>query len=220
MLLSRWPRTVRRLLARYRAEGVACVVHGSTGRVPVNKTPQEVREAIVELAELDGTYHTFNACHLQELLEERHGIRIGRSTLDRLLSEERLRRRRRNRRSKRLHRWRERRACAGDMLLVDGSPFRWLGGREGGDDPICLLGCMDDATGAILHLRFWPTECQAGYITMLRDVAVKPVFCRHFADGTNRGMARLIFGDSHAKSYSAASILAQEKGANLHWWFR
>ena len=49
---------------------------------------------------------------------------------------------------------------------------------------------------------------------------LKPVFCRHFADGTNRGMASLIFGDSHAKSYSAASILAQERGANLIWRFR
>jgi hypothetical protein len=49
---------------------------------------------------------------------------------------------------------------------------------------------------------------------------LKPVYCRHFADGTNRGMASLVFGDSHAKSYSAASILAQELGANLIWRFR
>lgn len=49
---------------------------------------------------------------------------------------------------------------------------------------------------------------------------LKPVFCRHFADGNNRGMASLVFGDSHAKSYSAAFILAQEKGANLIWRFR
>jgi prepilin-type N-terminal cleavage/methylation domain-containing protein len=49
---------------------------------------------------------------------------------------------------------------------------------------------------------------------------LKPVFCRHFADGSNRGMASLIFADGHAKSYSAASILAQDRGANLIWRFR
>jgi len=31
---------------------------------------------------------------------------------------------------------------------------------------------MDDATGGVLHLRFWPTECQAGYITMAREVVL------------------------------------------------
>lgn len=49
---------------------------------------------------------------------------------------------------------------------------------------------------------------------------LKPVYCRHFADGNNRGMASLIFADGHAKSYSAASILAQDRGANLIWRFR
>jgi prepilin-type N-terminal cleavage/methylation domain-containing protein len=49
---------------------------------------------------------------------------------------------------------------------------------------------------------------------------LKPVFCRHFADGQNNGRASLTFADSHAKSYSAASILAQDRGANLIWKFR
>jgi prepilin-type N-terminal cleavage/methylation domain-containing protein len=54
----------------------------------------------------------------------------------------------------------------------------------------------------------------------LTPAQLKPVFCRHFADGSNRGMASLIFGDSHAKAYSAAAILAQDRGANLIWRFR
>jgi prepilin-type N-terminal cleavage/methylation domain-containing protein len=49
---------------------------------------------------------------------------------------------------------------------------------------------------------------------------LKPVFCRHHKDGQNHGVASLIFADGHAKAYSAASILAQEKGANLIWMFR
>ncbi|MFN4032036.1 MAG: type II secretion system protein [Fimbriimonadales bacterium] len=54
----------------------------------------------------------------------------------------------------------------------------------------------------------------------LRPSQLKPLYARHFATGDNRGLATLIFGDGHAKAYSAASILAQERGANLLWRFR
>ncbi len=49
---------------------------------------------------------------------------------------------------------------------------------------------------------------------------LKPLYARHHATGDNRGLAMLIFGDGHVKPYSAASILAQERGANLLWRFR
>lgn len=49
---------------------------------------------------------------------------------------------------------------------------------------------------------------------------LKPVFCRHFATGKGQGTASLIFADGHAKTYSANSINAQERGANLIWRFR
>lgn len=49
---------------------------------------------------------------------------------------------------------------------------------------------------------------------------LKPVFCRHFATGQGQGTASLIFADGHAKTYSANSINAQDKGANLIWRFR
>lgn len=54
----------------------------------------------------------------------------------------------------------------------------------------------------------------------LPPAQLKPLYARHFATGDNRGRATLIFADGHAKTYSAASILAQERGANLLWRFR
>ncbi len=54
----------------------------------------------------------------------------------------------------------------------------------------------------------------------LPPARLKPLFCRHFADGNNQGKGSLIFADGHAKVYSAASILAQDRGANLIWKFR
>ena len=49
---------------------------------------------------------------------------------------------------------------------------------------------------------------------------LKPIYCRHMADRQYHGVASLIFADGHAKVYSAASILAQDGGANLIWRFR
>src|SRR2546421_7629260 len=62
-------------------------------------------------------------------------------------------------------------AREGEMLLTDASPHDWLEGRDPRYKSICLLGAMDDSTSGLKHLRFWPTECQAGYITMAREVA-------------------------------------------------
>lgn len=49
---------------------------------------------------------------------------------------------------------------------------------------------------------------------------LKPLFCRHHATGRNTGLATLILADGHAKVFSAAGILAQDRGANLLWRFR
>lgn len=62
------------------------------------------------------------------------------------------------------------------------------------------------------------TDLVAG--SALTPAQLKPLYCRHFRDGQNHGTASLIFADGHAKSYTAAAILAQDGGANLIWRFR
>jgi prepilin-type N-terminal cleavage/methylation domain-containing protein len=51
-------------------------------------------------------------------------------------------------------------------------------------------------------------------LTNLAPAALKPLYARH------SGLVILILGDGHAAAYTAASILAQDRGANLHWRFR
>ncbi len=167
-LLGVGERQVRRQLARYRRQGLGSLVHANTGCVPANKTPDAVRTKLAELAGKDGRYHDFNTCHLQEMLAEQEGLQIGRSTLDRLLCQDGIRKRRRSR-PRRVYGHRERCARAGEMLLTDGSLHDWLEGRG---PKMCLMGSIDDATGQAVHLRFWPTECQAGYIQMLRELTL------------------------------------------------
>jgi transposase len=168
-LLGVSERQVRRQRIRYRSEGLGSLVHANTGRAPANKTPYAVRAKLAELAGKDGRYHDFNTCHLQERLAEEEGLRIGRSTLDRLLVQQGIRKRRRSR-PRRVFGRRERCGRAGEMLLTDGSLHDWLEGRDPEHPKVCLIGSIDDATGDVVHLHFWPSECQAGYILMAREI--------------------------------------------------
>ncbi len=54
----------------------------------------------------------------------------------------------------------------------------------------------------------------------LPPAQLKPLYARHFATGDNRGRVTLILADGHARTFTASSILAQERGANLLWRFR
>lgn len=160
-------RQAYRLQARFRREGLAAVVHGNTGRPASNRTDPALVERIVALAGPGGKYQDLNVSHLQEMLAEVEKIAIGRSTLDRLLSQAGVRHRRR--RAKTVHRRRrERRPAEGMLLQIDGSPFAWLEGRG---PKGALLGAIDDATGKVLYLHFRPTEDQVGYLLLLRTIA-------------------------------------------------
>ena len=77
------PRHTRRILAAYREKGASAVAHGHWGRRPTNATPDAVATAVVRLART--RYAGANHTHLSELLSEREGIDIGRTTQRRIL---------------------------------------------------------------------------------------------------------------------------------------
>ncbi len=81
-LLGLSVRQVRRILAAYRKEGAAALVHGNRGRKPANATGPAVRERAVELAK--GKYRGLNYQHLGEKLEV-EGVFLKPSTLRRIM---------------------------------------------------------------------------------------------------------------------------------------
>ena len=83
-LLELSRRQLNRVLGAYRLEGLPSLVHGNAGKVPVNTLSVAT---IVALAGEDGKYHKFNVCHMCDLLADNEAIRLGRSTLTRLLRE-------------------------------------------------------------------------------------------------------------------------------------
>ena len=77
------PRHTRRILADYRKNGAASLAHGHRGRKPANAIPETTRSRVVHLART--VYEGANHTHLSELLSEREGLDMGRTTLRRIL---------------------------------------------------------------------------------------------------------------------------------------
>lgn len=156
-------RSIWRLKRRYLALGVAAVVHGNRGRVSPRRLPVETQERILTLATT--TYDGANDCHLVELLAEREGIVIGRSSLQRLLRAA-GRASPRHRRAPRHRSRRDRMPQAGLLLQLDGSRHDWLEARG---PRLTLVGAIDDATGIVTGATFRDQEDVAGYLTVLRE---------------------------------------------------
>jgi transposase len=83
VLLGRSERSIWRLRRRYVELGVDAIVHGNRGRASPRRLAEATRTRILDLAAT--VYDGANDSHLAELLAERDGIVIGRSSLQRLL---------------------------------------------------------------------------------------------------------------------------------------
>ena len=132
-------RHARRMLTVYRDRGAASLAHGHRGRRPVNATPEAVIADVVRL--VSTRYEGANHTHLSELLAEREGIDIGRTTLRRILVNAGLSSPRRRRPPKHRVR-RQRMPRAGMLVQLVGSYHRWLGDNS---PPFKLLLAVDDA---------------------------------------------------------------------------
>lgn len=169
-------RQFRRLRRRVAHEGPKGLVHRSRGRPSSRRLPEAVSRKVVDL--LTHANARLNDCHLADLLEE-EGIRISPDSVRRIRLRLKLPAKRRRRPIRHRSR-REREARPGALVLVDGSPFAWLGD----DGPNwTLVGALDDATGAIVALTFRPHEDLHGYAVLLEQM------------GSTHGLPLAIYGD-------------------------
>ena len=111
-------------------------------------------------------YAEANHTHLSELLSEREGIEIGRSTLRRILVIAGLSSPRQRRPPK--HRVRRQRMPREGMLIqVDGSRHPWLGNQA---PQFTLLIAVDDATGTVVDALFCEPEDAHNYFLLLQSL--------------------------------------------------
>lgn len=154
-------RQVYRMLAGYRSDGPAALVHGNRGRRPWHALPEGLAERVVESART--RYKDANHSHLTELLEEREGIDLDRTTIRRVLLAAGLRTPRPRRAPEHRSR-RERMPREGLLLQGDGSRHHWFGPEL---PMLTLLGVIDDATGTVPWALFREQEDAAGYLELI-----------------------------------------------------
>ena len=153
-----------RLLAAYKEKGAAALAHGNRGRSPSNTTSVAVQTEVIALAR--ERYQGVNHTHFTELLAEREGILLSRSTVRRLLVGAGLSSARR--RQPPCHRYRRARMPQEGMLVqVDGSHHRWLGERG---PWLTLLLAVDDATGTVPYALFREQEDTEGYFRLMKGI--------------------------------------------------
>ncbi len=160
-------RQVRRLLAAYRKEGAAALAHGNRGRRPHNVIGREVRNQVEVLG--SSKYAGCNIQHFTELLGEREGIRLSRSSVRRIMMGAGLRGPRK-RRAPKHHSRRERYPQEGMLLQTDGSEHDWLEGRG---PRLTLVAAIDDATGKVPYALFREQEDSHGYFILFREIVTR-----------------------------------------------
>ena len=163
-LLGLSERHTWRILASYRKEGAAALAHGNRGCRPVNKTSEETRQRVIMLTSTK--YAGFNYTHLTELLAEREGVNLTRSTVRRLLLDAGIPSPR-HRRPPRHRCRRERMPQEGMLIQIDGSHHSWLEKRG---PWLTLLVAVDDATGKVPYAIFVEQEDTEGYFRLMKGI--------------------------------------------------
>lgn len=191
-------RQIRRLVAAYRQEGVAGLVHGNRGRPSPRRIPAEVQEEILRLIRTD--YKDYNDCHITDNLYDKHGISVSRSTVRRLRRAD-GKSSPRKRRSPR-HRSRRRRyPQAGMLLQLDGSDHDWLESRG---PQLTLVAAIDDATSEVVGGLFREEEDTAGYFELMLGIS------------QTHGVPQAVYADRHTIFQSPVkATLEQEIAGQL-----
>ena len=153
-------RQIKRLLKAYRTHGAAGLISKHRGRTSNNRLPAETQKKALDL--LKTKYHDFGPTLAHEKLTEKEKLRLSVESVRQLMIAEKLWKPRKVRKIV-THQLRERRACFGELVQIDGSPHAWFEDRA---DSCVLLVFIDDATGKVVELRFVESEsffsyCQA-----------------------------------------------------------
>lgn len=149
-LLSISTRQVRRLVRRYKQDGVKGVIHQSRGKVNCRKFSDDYKQKVIGI--YLRRYKGFGASLSCEKLLKHEGIVVNRETLRQWLSDEGCLVKRRIRRKHRQRR--ERKEYCGQMVQMDGSHHNWLEDRG---PRLVLMGYIDDASNRI-YGRFYEYE--------------------------------------------------------------
>ena len=156
-------RQVSRLRRRFEAAGTAGLVSAKRGRPSNRQFSMNLRARVIAIVR--ERYADFGPTLAREKLYECHGIRLAKETVRQWMYDAGLWVPRAQRPPK-VFQPRNRRACYGELIQLDGSDHRWFEDRA----PACtLLVFIDDATGRLMTLHFTATESTFSYFEAMRS---------------------------------------------------
>jgi len=150
-------RQVKRLYRAYKVQGAAGLVSQRRGKPSNNHLEPTTVEQALDL--IYKHYRDFGPTLAHEKLTEVHGLKLSDESVRRLMIAEEIWKPKKAKQSP-THQMRERRACFGELVQIDGSEHAWFEDRG----PKCtLLVYIDDATGQLGELWFVPDETFFAY---------------------------------------------------------
>jgi transposase len=155
-------RQIKRIYRAYKKNGAAGLISARRGKASNNRLEaQTVQQAIDLLYE---RYRDFGPTLAHEKLVEVHQLKLSDESVRKIMIAEGMWKPKRAKKGT-THQMRERRACFGELVQIDGSDHAWFEERG----PKCtLLVYIDDATGQLLELRFVPDETFFAYCEATR----------------------------------------------------
>ncbi|HLO18520.1 MAG TPA: ISNCY family transposase [Anaerolineales bacterium] len=150
-------RQIKRVLKAYREKGAAGLTSKHRGRKANNRLPEEVKKRALNL--LKTKYKGFGPTLAHEKLVEKEKLKLSDESVRQLMMAEGLWKARKAKQIS-VHQLGTRRACFGELVQIDGSPYDWFEGRA---EPCVLLVFIDDATGKLVQLRFVNSESFFSY---------------------------------------------------------
>jgi len=154
-------RQTKRLMKKYRQQGVSGLVSKRRGQPSNNRIQVKVRKKALAL--IVQKYSDFSPTLAHEKLTELHTVACSVETLRKWMIEAGLWKTKK-RRSARIHQPRVRRSQFGELVQIDGSPHDWFEGRG---DKCNLSVFIDDATSRLTALHFTPAETTQAYMEAL-----------------------------------------------------
>jgi transposase len=155
-------RQIKRLFRAYKGQGAKGLISARRGKESNNRLDAQVIQQARDL--IYKHYRDFGPTLAHEKLVEVHGLKLSDESVRRLMIEEGIWKPKKAKKPP-AYQMRERRACLGELVQIDGSDHAWFEDRG----PKCtLLVYIDDATGQLLELWFVPDETTFAYFEASR----------------------------------------------------
>jgi len=119
-------RQVKRLWRTYKRAGAQGLISQRRGKPSNNRIAREVMQQAIDL--LHSRYSDFGPTLAHEKLTEVHGLQLSRVSVRKIMITEELWQPKKVRKPV-IHQMRERRACIGELVQIDGSQQDWFEGR-------------------------------------------------------------------------------------------